>query len=198
MGAMFTLRYELTPWLHNQFPFFTFMLSVILSSMFVGWQSATLVMIVGFFLGQFYFMHDGFFPHGVNGWFGAVFYFFTSGVIIAYSEAAYNGLTQSRKVAQELQQSSERFRLATEAMQGMVYEWEMSNNHVERSTGLKSLLGYEEGEDEPTAQWWHAQIHPDDAARGKQINAEIAQPGEIYLRGRISGAKQTGRVSLGL
>ena len=175
LGAMFALRYELTFRLGSQFPFFTFTLAVILSSLFAGWRSATVVLFAGYFLGEYYFLKGGLFPKGLVSWFGAIFYFFTNGVIIAYSEAAYTGLARSQETAQELAHSAERFRLATEAMQGMVYEWELSSDHVERSTGLKSLLGYEEGEDEPTAQWWQAQIHPDDLPRIERLDAEIAR-----------------------
>jgi PAS domain S-box-containing protein len=61
-----------------------------------------------------------------------------------------------------LRQSEERFRLATEAINGLVYDWDVGSDHVQRSQGLLTLLGYWPEEVEPELDWWKRQIHPED------------------------------------
>jgi PAS domain S-box-containing protein len=169
LAVMFWLRYSLNSLFVHQFPYLTFFLGVILSSMFVGWQSATLVMIVGYFLAERFFISGNWLPTDAFSTLGASFYFLTNSVIIAYAEAAHRGLRQADRITTELEQISERYRLATEAMQGMVYEWDVVTQRVERSAGLTQILGYASGEDEPTGQWWSERVHPDDIQRADAL-----------------------------
>ncbi len=60
-----------------------------------------------------------------------------------------------------LQESEERYRLATEAVAGLVYDWDVRTGRVQRSRGLWPLLGYLPEEVEPTSEWWRRQIHPE-------------------------------------
>ncbi len=58
----------------------------------------------------------------------------------------------------------ERFRLATEAMDGLVYDWDLLAGTARRSVGMASFLGWLPEEVPSDSEWWPAQIHPDDAA----------------------------------
>ena len=64
--------------------------------------------------------------------------------------------------------SEERFRLATEAMSGGLYDWNVQGDDWWTSIGLASLVGFDDGL-EPTngsKAWWNQRIHPDDLQRG--------------------------------
>lgn len=58
--------------------------------------------------------------------------------------------------------SEERYRLAAQAIQGMIYDWDFTTGKIERSSGLKELLGYDPDDVPATADWWHSRCHPDD------------------------------------
>jgi len=61
--------------------------------------------------------------------------------------------------------SEERFRLATEAMRGGLYDWDIETNTLWRSAGLVAIFGYPADEHEPHLQWWLDRVHPDDLTR---------------------------------
>ncbi|PYR99301.1 MAG: hypothetical protein DMG12_20855, partial [Acidobacteria bacterium] len=61
-----------------------------------------------------------------------------------------------------LRASEERFRLATEAMRGGLYDWDIETNRLWRSAGLVAIFGYPADDHEPHLQWWLDRVHPDD------------------------------------
>ena len=73
-------------------------------------------------------------------------------------------VTEQKAADERLRASEQRFRLAADAVNGVVYEWDIQTGHVERQRGLYQVLGYHAAEVPPTAAWWRAQIHPDDLA----------------------------------
>jgi PAS domain S-box-containing protein len=72
-------------------------------------------------------------------------------------------LLRTRHVEVALRDSEERFRLATEAMKGLVYEWDVSGGLTRRSAGMAEFLGWRPDEVPMDSDWWPQQIHPDDA-----------------------------------
>lgn len=88
-------------------------------------------------------------------------------------------VTGERSQAQALAQSELRHRLATEALQGLVYDWEISNGSVSHSEGLRELVGYEPASGRDAA-WWVARIHPDDRpATSEGFSAAIAEGARV-------------------
>jgi PAS domain S-box-containing protein len=87
-----------------------------------------------------------------------------------------------RKATQEaLRESEERFRLATEAISGLVYDWDVVRDSASRSPGLKSLLGYLPEEVDHQVGWWTSQIHPEDfPAAERRIWGAIAGDASSY------------------
>ena len=79
---------------------------------------------------------------------------------LAREQAAREAAERS---AAALQQSEERFRLASEAVTGFIYEMDVASGRVAVSPGLRELLGYEP-EDAGDVDWWISLIHPDDVA----------------------------------
>jgi PAS domain S-box-containing protein len=74
----------------------------------------------------------------------------------------YRDVTARRLVERNLQASEERFRLAAQAIDGVVYDWNVQTGEVYRSEGLYHLIGTRPEEAAPTREWWTERIHPDD------------------------------------
>ncbi len=71
-------------------------------------------------------------------------------------------LRSSRESALALRKSEERFRLAADAVLGVVYDWNVGTGEVFRSAGLRRLIGLYP-EDAPASRaWWTDRIHPED------------------------------------
>src|SRR5512143_3786525 len=70
--------------------------------------------------------------------------------------------TREIEALHALRASEERFRLATEAMTGLVYELDRTTGEVRRSRALLEITGYDPGEVASTQQWWASRVHPDD------------------------------------
>ncbi|HEV2843517.1 MAG TPA: PAS domain S-box protein [Thermoanaerobaculia bacterium] len=79
-------------------------------------------------------------------------------------------ITEMKRAERALRESEERFRLATEAVSGMIFDWALDTQRVQRSQGLLGLLGYWPEEIDNQVDWWARQVHPDDRER---IDREI-------------------------
>jgi PAS domain S-box-containing protein len=55
-----------------------------------------------------------------------------------------------------------RYRLATEAMAGYVYDVDLATGVVERTAGFADVTGYAPDDAETSSAWWEARLHPDD------------------------------------
>jgi PAS domain S-box-containing protein len=68
-----------------------------------------------------------------------------------------------RKMAEcRLAQREEVFRLAADAVDGVIYEWDVATGLVHRSRGVLEVLGLEPDDLEPTADAWWERVHPSD------------------------------------
>jgi PAS domain S-box-containing protein len=72
-------------------------------------------------------------------------------------------LARLRRVEAKLRESEERFRLATEAINGLIYDWNVPAGTTRRSAGMAEFLGWRTEEVPEASGWWPEQIHPDDA-----------------------------------
>jgi len=79
-------------------------------------------------------------------------------------------ITEMKRAEEAVREKEELFRLATEASSGMIYDWSLDNDQVERSQGLQGLLGYWPEEIAGIVDWWRERVHPDDSPR---VAAEI-------------------------
>ncbi len=89
--------------------------------------------------------------------------------LMAEAHMAADALERGRRAEDALRNSEERFRLATEAISGLVYDWDMLQDRTRRSPGLWSLLGYHPEEVDHQVGWWTQQIHPDDWERASGL-----------------------------
>ncbi|PSN15274.1 hypothetical protein C7293_07945 [filamentous cyanobacterium CCT1] len=75
------------------------------------------------------------------------------------------------RVEAALQESEERFRLSTYAVDGMVYDWNLQTGEVYRSEGLYRLINLHPEDVPSNSDWWATRIHPDDLT---DVDAKIA------------------------
>ncbi|MEG4488444.1 PAS domain-containing protein [Microcoleus sp. D2_18a_B4] len=95
--------------------------------------------------------------------------------------------TDRKKAELALQESNNRFELATRAIDGLVFEWDLAANSVYRSEGLCSIVGVCPEDAPATPEWWRERIHPVDLARiqaGGQSILNIPDRYEIEYRVR--------------
>ncbi len=90
-------------------------------------------------------------------------------------------VTDLKRIEAALRESEERFRLATEAMQGALYDWYLSRPEITRTHGLKQLFGHAPEEVPASYDWWVAQIHPEDRVRAVgEFEAAVADGRTAY------------------
>ena len=70
--------------------------------------------------------------------------------------------TERANTEAALRNSEERYRLAAQAVAGLLYDYDRAAGRVTYSTGLRDLLGYDPAEVPQEPAWWKAQTHPDD------------------------------------
>ncbi len=86
-----------------------------------------------------------------------------------------------RKMAElALQESYNRFQLATTAIDGLVFEWDLAANSVYRSEGLSSIVGVRPDDAPTTPEWWRERIHPADVARLQPTRESLLTTGDRY------------------
>lgn len=74
-------------------------------------------------------------------------------------------ITDRKRAVEKLRESEERFRLATEAVQAVIYDWNIAEDTIERSSEVERLLGFRPDDPETHSNaWWRTRLHPDDAA----------------------------------
>jgi len=61
-----------------------------------------------------------------------------------------------------VQKINQRFEAAMQAVDGIIFEWNMDTNFIFRSQGLFNLIGVEAEDAPPTSEWWFNLIHPED------------------------------------
>ena len=70
------------------------------------------------------------------------------------------------------------FRLATEAVDGVIFEWDLMRGVVHRSRGMLEILGMEPEDLAPVVDAWRERVHPND------IEAAVRQIGLALIDGR--------------
>ncbi len=72
-------------------------------------------------------------------------------------------ITERRATEEQLARSDERYRLAAQATNDVLWDWDLATDQVMWNAAKQSLLGYDQ---EPTpATWWKERLHPDDRAQ---------------------------------
>lgn len=79
-------------------------------------------------------------------------------------------INEKKHTEAALSASESRFRLAMEAVSGVVYDWDRHTGSTYWSSGLSRIFGFDEQDSKLSRRWWHGNVHPDDLNR---IRAEI-------------------------
>lgn len=69
------------------------------------------------------------------------------------------------KAVAELRKSEERFQLVARATNDAIWDWNIVDNAVWWSDGIRTLFGYEKGGIWVEPTWWQERMHPDDRMR---------------------------------
>lgn len=77
----------------------------------------------------------------------------------------FTDMTERRRAEEALNQANERFALAADAVQSLIYDWDLRAGQVAWSSGLHALLGYRPDEADPTPTWWTERVHASQAAQ---------------------------------
>jgi PAS domain S-box-containing protein len=98
---------------------------------------------------------------------GSVFYadISSSHTILAgrkYLMGIFRDVTERKRAEDELKQNEETFRLAMEATNDAVWDWNMVTNEVYRNPRHATMLGHEPDELTASQDEWDKRIHPDD------------------------------------
>lgn len=178
-------RSLLHPILGTRSQYMIFLLAVLVTAWFSGSRPAILSLVSGAFLGNFFFSdpHFVFNFSSVSDLLAALFYLIVGLSIISLFEIVKrheaklaDQITKQTEVENALRQSEERFRLASEALKGVIYDWDAATDSAYRSPGVYEMLGYQLSEVSQNRRWWRDQIHPDDFERVQQaIEASISK-----------------------
>jgi len=74
-------------------------------------------------------------------------------------------ITGLKRAEAALSASESRFRLAMEAVAGVVYDWDRASALTYWSSGLSRMLGVMHVDSKSSRRWWRNNIHPDDLLR---------------------------------
>lgn len=95
-------------------------------------------------------------------------------------------ITERKRLELELRQANERLHLAANALDGIIYDWDVKKGTVNRTQGLVEVLGYRPEEAQPTLDWWTQFIHPDDRRRvRREISHALANSRDFATEYRI-------------
>lgn len=84
----------------------------------------------------------------------------------------------------------ERFRIACEAVCGIIYEYDCRSGRVERSQGLREILGYHPEEVPNTADWWWSLLDPDEMPELRaRFEAQVGAGDTVSLEYRMRHAR---------
>ena len=172
------LRWLLDPWLGAQLPLITLFAAVALAAALGGIGATVLVTFLGYLACRWLFIE----PRGslvlASSEFGRLaLYVFSAFVIGGFgewmrrtSQRAEHARRQAEQEAGWRAEAEARFRLAADAVNGVIYEYDFATRKVARTRGMHEVLGYSPEEVPPMPDWWDNQVHPDDReARKKQF-----------------------------
>jgi PAS domain S-box-containing protein len=99
-------------------------------------------------------------------------------------------ITERKQAEFRLAQREEVFRLAADAVDGIIFEWDIAKGTVHRSRGVKEVLGINPEDMESSAHAWLERIHPRDfSAAKKAISAALINGRGWATTYRIRDAK---------
>jgi diguanylate cyclase (GGDEF)-like protein/PAS domain S-box-containing protein len=90
----------------------------------------------------------------------------------------YRDITRRVERTAALNAAEERFRLAAQATQDVVFDWDSSSGKVEWHQTNDKSLGYKAEDLGQSIDWWYSRIHPDDRKRVSKEIDDVLQGSE--------------------
>lgn len=95
-------------------------------------------------------------------------------------------MKERHRLESQLRLASERFQLVAKAVNGIIYDWDIERQIIDRTQGLVEVLGFLPEEAEPTVDWWTQRIHPDDRVRiSKEVSEALRNRSELAIEYRV-------------
>lgn len=94
-------------------------------------------------------------------------------------------ITARKDADAALRLSEERFRRAADAVDGIIYDADMTTGRVVRSRGLFEVVGYDPAEVPDTVDWWWSQVHPDDLRTRANLESQGLESSSVTVRYRV-------------
>jgi PAS domain S-box-containing protein len=89
-------------------------------------------------------------------------------------------ITRARAAEEALRQSEERYRLALQATQDIMYDSDLSTGNIVWSPNVSKVLGVGLDELGSGMEWWISRIHPDDRSRVRLETGAAIERGETF------------------
>jgi two-component system cell cycle sensor histidine kinase/response regulator CckA len=89
-------------------------------------------------------------------------------------------ISERTKAEEALRQSEERYRLALQATQEIMYDWDIADDVVFWNPNLTNVLEYTPDEMGRSLEGFHTRLHPDDAPRVRREVAAAVAHGEVF------------------
>jgi PAS domain S-box-containing protein len=88
----------------------------------------------------------------------------------------FGDMSERKYAESQLAQRHEIFRLAAEAVDGIIFEWDLARGVVHRSRGVREILGIEPEDLAPVVDAWRERIHPRDVdTANRQLGLALIQ-----------------------
>ena len=172
MAAIATLaallgEITLTPVLGDHSPWSLFFLAIVVAGWWGGFGPALVATGLTATAGICFLVE----PHGA---FSANFaaraveftVFILSGIAIsAIAESLHRGRRRMREQGDAIRASEERLRLASEATEEIVWDWEMASGRVHWSAAMGERFGWPDALPFTAPSWWQERIHDEDRER---------------------------------
>jgi two-component system CheB/CheR fusion protein len=195
------MRWGLDPWLGSQLPLVTFFAAVAVAAGSGGWATGATVTVVGYLVARWLFID----PRGTFTFVPAeigrlLLYLLVCFVISGFGEMmrrtverAKSAQRMAEEEAARRGEAEARFRLAADAVNGVIYAYDFRTRRVERTRGMFEVLGHHPEEVPPLPDWWEGQVHPDDRASRLRQFQEAADAGHRHITMRYRMRHKDGR-----
>ena len=118
----------------------------------------------GSFSGEYRIRHKD----GSYRWLESVYVSELENPLIAGIVINSRDITERKLAESKLAQREEIFRLAADAVDGVIFEWDIAKGTVHRSRGVQEVLGISPNDLDPSAEAWWERVHPRDYVLAKK------------------------------